>query len=235
MKPDKMRNVFSLILFLSMAACNGQPASPTKIGPADFEKAITASPVQVLDVRTAGEFSTGHLKNALQADWNNRQQFTDRVQYIDKDKPVYIYCLAGGRSAAAAAWLRSNGYSKVVELDGGINAWKRDNLPLEGAVAVKQMTQEEYLSSIPKDKTVLVDFGAPWCPPCVKMNPVLDALEKNKALHFTLFRVDAGVHTDVMKANQVEGIPVFIVYKNGVETWRKQGIVSQEELETQLK
>jgi thiol-disulfide isomerase/thioredoxin len=97
------------------------------------------------------------------------------------------------------------------------------------------MTQEEYLSSIPKDKTVLVDFGATWCPPCVKMAPVLDELEKNKTLHFTLFKVDAGIHTDVMKANNVEGIPVFIVYKNGVETWRKQGIVPKEELEAQLK
>jgi rhodanese-related sulfurtransferase len=230
-----MRNVFSLILFLSLAACKGQTPSTTKIGPVEFEKQITSEPVQVLDVRTTGEFKTGHLKNALQADWNNQQQFTDRVQYIDKDKPVYIYCLAGGRSAAAATWMRNNGYKNVVELDGGINAWKRENRPLEGAVAIKQMTPEEYLTSIPKDKTVLVDFGATWCPPCVKMAPVLDALEQNKNLHFTLFKIDAGVHTDVMKANNVEGIPVFIVYKNGVETWRKQGIVSGEELEAQLK
>jgi rhodanese-related sulfurtransferase/thiol-disulfide isomerase/thioredoxin len=230
-----MRNVFSLILFLSLAACKGQTPSTTKIGPVEFEKQIASEPVQVLDVRTAGEFKTGHLKNALQADWNNQQQFTDRVQYIDKDKPVYIYCLAGGRSAAAATWMRNNGYKNVVELDGGINAWKRENRPLEGAVAIKQMTPEEYLTSIPKDKTVLVDFGATWCPPCVKMAPVLDALEQNKSLHFTLFKIDAGVHTDVMKANNVEGIPVFIVYKNGVETWRKQGIVSGEELEAQLK
>jgi rhodanese-related sulfurtransferase len=230
-----MRNVFSLILFLSLIACKGQNPSPAKVGTADFEKGLSGSDVQVLDVRTAGEFKTGHIKNALQADWNNQQQFTDRVQYVDKDKPVYIYCLAGGRSAAAATWMRNNGYKNVVELDGGINAWKRDNKPLEGAADIKQMTQEEYLSSIPKDKTVLVDFGATWCPPCVKMAPVLDELEKNKTLHFTLFKVDAGIHTDVMKANNVEGIPVFIVYKNGVETWRKQGIVPKEELEAQLK
>jgi rhodanese-related sulfurtransferase len=230
-----MRNVFSVILFLSLVACKGQSPTPVKLNAGEFEKAIEAGNVQVLDVRTAGEFKTGHLKNALQADWNNQQQFTERIQYVDKDKPVYIYCLAGGRSTAAANWMRNNGYKNVVELEGGINAWKRENKPLEGAVEVKQMTLEEYQSSIPKDKTVLVDFGATWCPPCVKMAPVLDELEKNTALHFTLFKVDGGIHLDVMKANNVESLPVFIVYKNGVETWRKQGIVSKEELEAQLK
>jgi len=229
-----MRNAFLLFLFFAQAGCRAQN-SASHLPPADFDKATREANVQVLDVRTAGEFKTGHLSHALQADWNNQSQFTERVQYIDKDKPVYIYCLAGGRSAAAANWMRANGYKNVVELEGGINAWKRMNLPLEGTGNEKQMTQEEYLSSIPADKTVLVDFGATWCPPCVKMAPVVEGLEKNPALHFTLLKIDAGIHTDVMKANNVVGIPVFIVYKNGKETWRKEGIVSKEELEAQLK
>jgi rhodanese-related sulfurtransferase len=94
----------------------------------------------VLDVRKATEFKNGHLKNALQADWTNKQQFFERIKYVDKDRPVYIYCLAGGRSAAAAAWMRENGFTKVVELSGGINAWKNAGKPVEGNTNVKQMT-----------------------------------------------------------------------------------------------
>ena len=67
------------------------------------------------------------------------------------------------------------------------------------------------------------------------MNPVLDELQNNKELNFLLVKVDAGIHTDVMKALNVEPIPVFIVYKEGKEVWRKQGVVSKEELLTQLK
>ncbi len=230
-----MRNVFSFLLFLSMAACKGQTGTEVKLPPQDFEKGISAPAVQVLDVRTAGEFKTGHIKNALQADWNNQQQFAERIQYVDKDKPVYVYCLAGGRSTAAATWMRNNGFTKVVELQGGINAWKRDNKELEGLTAEKQMTMEEYEASIPKDKTVLVDFGATWCPPCIKMAPVIDEIEKDKNLDVQLIKVDAGIHTDVMTALNIEPIPVFIIYKNGKETWRKQGIVSKEELLAQLK
>jgi len=230
-----MRNVFFLFLFLPFIGCKAQNETPSAMNAPEFEKAITAAPVQILDVRTAGEFKTGHIKSALQADWTNQQQFKERVQYVDKDKPVYIYCLAGGRSASAAAWMRNNGYKNVVELTGGINAWKRENKPLEGATEEKQLSVEEYNASIPKDKTVLVDFGATWCPPCVKMVPVLDELEKDKNLSFQLIKIDGGVHLELMKTMNVESLPVFIVYKNGVETWRKQGVVSKEDLITQLK
>jgi thioredoxin-like negative regulator of GroEL len=131
--------------------------------------------------------------------------------------------------------MRKNGFKNVVELTGGINAWKNASKPLEGKSNETQLTVEQYWASIPKDKTTLVDFGATWCPPCVKMNPVLDELQNNKELNFLLVKVDAGIHTDVMKALNVEPIPVFIVYKEGKEVWRKQGVVSKEELLTQLK
>ncbi|MBL7730270.1 MAG: thioredoxin fold domain-containing protein [Chitinophagaceae bacterium] len=231
-----MKNVISFILFLSLVSCKAQTGAAAKLSPADFESAIADGKNQVLDVRTAGEFRTGHIKNALQADWTNQQQFTDRVQYMDKSKTVYIYCLVGGRSASAAEWLRKNGFKSVVELQGGINAWKRDNKPLDGADHLeKQITPEEYNASIPKDKTVLVDFGATWCPPCVKMAPVLDELQQDKNLSFQLVKIDGGVHTDLMKTMNIDALPVFIVYKNGTEVWRKQGVVSKEDLAAQLK
>ena len=136
---------------------------PSKIrltNAADFNKGISGENVQILDVRTAGEYKTGHIKNALQADWNNKDQFNERIQYVDKDKPVYIYCLAGGRSTAAAEWMRKNGFTNVLELTGGINDWKKAERPLEGVSEEKQMTIEEYRAKIPTDKTVLIDFGA---------------------------------------------------------------------------
>ena len=230
-----MRNVFFLVLFSSFLSCKGQADSLAKASADDFNKGISSANVQVLDVRTAGEFKTGYIKNALQADWNNKEQFTERLQYVDKDKPVYIYCLAGGRSAAAADWMRKNGYTNVVELTGGINAWKKAEKPLEGVVAEKQMTIDEYWAMISKDKTVLVDFGAKWCPPCVKMEPILDELLQTKDLNFQLVKIDGGIHTDVMTALNIEPIPFFIVYKNGKEVWRKQGIQTKENLLKQIK
>jgi rhodanese-related sulfurtransferase len=223
----------SILIFL-FSACNAQQKTARSANADDFEKAIGAGNVQVLDVRTGGEFNGGHLKNAMWADWNNKAQFNERIQHVDKTKPVYIYCLSGGRSAAAADWMRENGFTTVVNLEGGINAWKRNNKPVEGSSSEPQMTIEQYNAAIPATGVALVDFGASWCPPCVKMEPVLQALVKEKGSAFQLIKVDGGVHTDVMKQMNVEALPVFIVYKNGKESWRKQGIVSREELLQQL-
>lgn len=230
-----MRNVFFLLLFSGFVSCQGQAGSSIKVTADDFSKGINSNNVQVLDVRTDGEFKTGHIKNALQADWNNKEQFNERIKFVDKDKPVYIYCLAGGRSAAAADWMRKNGYTNVVELTGGINAWKKADKPLEGVAEEKQMSIAEYWAKIPSDKTVLVDFGAKWCPPCVKMEPILNELQQAKDLSFLLVKIDGGVHTNVMNKLNIEPIPFFIIYKKGKETWRKQGMVTKEELLTLLK
>ncbi len=229
-----MKNVYFLFLFFGFLSCRAQPGEGTKIKPDEFEKAIAGNNMQVLDVRTAAEFKTGHIKNAQQADWTQKDQFVDRVQYVDKDRPIYIYCLVGGRSAGAADWMRNNGFKTVIELNGGINAWKAASKPVEGSSNEPQMTIDQYWARIPKDKTTLVDFGATWCPPCIKMNPVIDELETTKDLDLLLLRIDASVHTDVMKILSIEPIPVFIIYQNGKEVWRKQGVVSKAELLAQL-
>ena len=154
---------------------------------------------------------------------------------IDKDKPVYIYCLSGARSAAAAEWLRKNGYIEVLELNGGLNAWKKNNKELEGAKNEKQMSMDEYYSLLNSEAILLVDFGAKWCPPCVKMEPVLAELESDKTVLHKLITIDAGVHTDIQKELSIDALPVFIIYKNGKEVWRKQGLVTKNEFIEQLK
>lgn len=229
-----MKNIFLVASTLLLFACNsvGQPGK--ELEASAFEKAISGNSIQLLDVRTAAEYRSGHIKNSLQADWSDKHQFMDRTQYLDKNNPVYVYCLSGGRSSAAAEWFRKQGYKNVFELRGGIANWKVRGKPVEGGVNTKQMTAAEYQSLINSQSTVLVDFGAPWCPPCKKMEPILNTLQEEHGSHYKLVKVDGGNDIDIMKINKVEAIPVFIIYKNGKEVWRKQGIVSKEELKKNL-
>lgn len=201
-----------------------------------FEKEITAKEnIQILDVRTPGEFFSGHIKNALQADWNNKAEFERRLAFIDKDKAVYVYCLAGGRSAAAADKMRKAGYKNVYELKGGTNAWRAANKSLEGASTEKQMTIDELNATIKGSTIVLVDFGASWCPPCKQMEPVLKSLTENNKDKFTLLKVDGGRDQDILQAYKVTALPVFIVFKDGKQIWRKDGIATEKEIAEQLK
>lgn len=223
-----MKNIIHLIAALFVLnACNAD-AQPTNLSVEEFEKAITKPDVQILDVRTAGEYNAGHIQHALQADWTNEQQFKERTTSLNKNIPVYTYCLSGGRSGAAMEWLNAHGY-KAYNLTGGFNAWKSKNKPVENAVLVKQLQLAEYMAQIPADKTVLVDFGAVWCPPCKKMLPVLDSLSKARP-EMVLIKIDGGQQTNILKELNIENFPTFIMYKGGKEVWRKEGIVSGEEL-----
>jgi rhodanese-related sulfurtransferase len=200
-----------------------------------FEKGIQQPGVQIFDVRTAGEFSSGHLSNALQADFTKKDEFTARVQFLDKKKPVYVYCLSGGRSRGAAKWMRENGFENVVELQGGINAWKQAGKPLEGvADNSPQQTLSDYNKSISVKGYVLTDVGAKWCPPCRQMEPVL---EQFFSAHKNVKKVvvDGGKDQDVMKSISAGSLPTFIIYKDGKEVWRKEGVLELKELEQQIK
>ncbi len=223
-----MRLLMVSALFL-LLSCNSGAQTGKEVTADQFEKEIQLPNIQLLDVRTAGEYRSGHIKSALQANWNDQSEFADRTSALDKQKPVYIYCLSGPRSSAAAEWLKANGFQQVVELSGGFSNWKRSGKAVEGMADVKQMTMNDYQQQIAGKEYVLVDFGAEWCPPCRKMEPIVnDFLAKQKEISF--FKIDGGIHTDLMKQLNAEGLPTFILLKNGQEVWRHKGVLTPEEL-----
>lgn len=119
----------SLILLLFSGAAVAQ--SKNILPPAEFQQAIQVKGIQLLDVRKPEEFTAGHIKGATLANWQDQEAFKTQAAKLDKTKPVYVYCLAGVRSAKAAGWLTEQGFTKVVNLEGGIEAWKKAGKPLE--------------------------------------------------------------------------------------------------------
>jgi thioredoxin len=222
-----MKKYSFIVLAFLFTACQAQ--TKFSLSTDEFEKGMTMDSAQILDVRTSAEFNSGHINNALLADWNDTKEFERRISFINKNKPVYVYCLSGGRSGNAASSMRKNGFKNVLELKGGINAWRASNKNIIGKSNALQMTTEEYNKAI-NNKLVLVDFGAIWCAPCRQMAPILDNVEKKYKGKFTLLKIDAGKDENLVKLNNVTALPVFIIYKNGKQIWRKDGVVSEEEL-----
>ena len=226
---------FSLGCLLLFLACTSNGQKNLTATPDKFSRAIQADNIQLLDVRTADEYKSGHIKNALQANWLNRAEFDDRTSHLDKQKPIFIYCLSGGRSGAAAQALVALGYT-VTNLEGGINAWKRENMPLEGVNPnTPQTTMKAFEGQIMSKEIVLVDFGAVWCPPCKKMEPVLQEFMAENDNKLMLLKMDGGIETELMKNLNVEALPTFILYVHGKEVKRKQGLVSKEEFNAWIK
>lgn len=130
-----MRNSFILfsivIAFLgAMLSCNGQVKSASDLKPSDFKNQIEKPGAQIIDVRTPQEFQSGHILGSVNIDWYD-PAFKSKVSSLDKAKPVYVYCAVGGRSGQAKTMLEGLGFTNVNNLSGGIEAWKKMNLPLE--------------------------------------------------------------------------------------------------------
>jgi thioredoxin len=218
-------------LLLLMSFCFR--AQSQVLEPKHFDSSVSGKQVQLLDVRTKDEYAKGHLSNSMHADWNDKDEFKRRTEFLDKSTPVYVYCLSGGRSHAAAEALRKQGYS-VYELKGGLTGWKAASLHVEQAEGSKDLSIEEFNHIIGKEGTVLVDFGAPWCPPCRQMIPVVDDFEKSQP-DVRVIRLNVDESASAAKSLKIDALPTFIVFKNGVETWRRVGIAKMSEFKKQAK
>lgn len=88
-----------------------------------YADAILGNKVQLVDVRTATEFNSGHIKNAINIDFFNASNFIKAFEKLDKTKPVYLYCRSGARSQKAARKLANLGFYQIFDLKGGYMRW----------------------------------------------------------------------------------------------------------------
>lgn len=84
----------------------------------------------VLDVREDSEYQSGHVLNARHIPLGKLSQ---RVGELEKyrEQPIVVVCRSGNRSCAASALLGKQGFSQIYNLNGGVTAWRKANLPLE--------------------------------------------------------------------------------------------------------
>ncbi|WP_209402060.1 rhodanese-like domain-containing protein [Pseudozobellia sp. WGM2] len=113
-----MRKIILVLLFASILfGCDETDSkSITELTFEDVETGI------LLDVRTPQEYNKGHIEQSINIDWLGNE-FLETAKDLNKNKPVYVYCKKGGRSAKAAKFLDSLGFERVIDLKGGYDAY----------------------------------------------------------------------------------------------------------------
>ncbi|HLN94853.1 MAG TPA: rhodanese-like domain-containing protein [Flavobacterium sp.] len=87
------------------------------------ERLATDTNPVILDVRTEDEWNDGYIPGALHIDIYKGQGFVYEVDQLDKERPYYVYCKAGGRSAQACAIMGQLGFTTTYNLVGGFSQW----------------------------------------------------------------------------------------------------------------
>ena len=83
----------------------------------------------VLDIRTPGEFQSGHLPDAILVDFYS-QTFSDQLNRLDKEKSYLVYCRTGNRSTNSLGLFKKLKFDKIYHMSTGISGWKLQDLPV---------------------------------------------------------------------------------------------------------
>lgn len=208
------------------------------LGPQEFKAAADQKNGLYLDVRTPGEVAHGQLPGATVIDIND-PRFDQKVALLPKDRPIFVYCASGNRSSAAGELMVRMGFPEVYELVGGIGGWARAGYPLELPAnpppAPPGLSPAELDAIFKSDARVLVDYQTPWCAPCKKMSPVVDALGEAWKGKVRVVRVDVEQSEALAAREKVQSVPTFVLYVDGKERWRKSGELAREVIEAELR
>jgi len=230
-----MKNHLFVILAASTLifnSCSNAQTKNTNLSATEFAEKIKALPTApVIDVRSPEEFSKGHLQNAKNINWNGND-FQKQVSTLDKSKPIFIYCLSGGRSSSAASQMRSEGFKEVYELNGGLMKWRAANLSetTNSKKSAAGMSKQQFDALLNYDKLVLIDFYADWCIPCKKMKPYLDEISKEMADKVIVVLINADDNQPLCKELNIDALPVLQLYKKKRMTWSNTGFISKEDV-----
>ncbi len=116
----------SMLLFQTFKRNDGRSVNPTQA-----TLLINREDAHVIDVRDPGEFASGHLPDAKNIPLGKLAESAAQIEKM-KGKPVILCCATGIRSGKAVAEVEKLGIERVVNLEGGVQAWASAGLPLAG-------------------------------------------------------------------------------------------------------
>jgi len=228
--------LLTFLLSLSIVAIvhAQQKAETPKLTLEAFEKKLYQSPhPQILDVRSADEFSENHLTGAINLVDVERLSFGKKGEAFNKNEPVFVYSINNGRSGTVANQLRTQGFNEVYELPGGIAHWIGAGKPIESN-AGKGISIEEFRKAIAARNLVLVDVGAKHCGGCKKLAPIVDEIGNEQADKLKIMKIELYDNRELVSTLGIEAVPTLILYKEGKPVWKKSGTMSKAEIQESL-
>ena len=124
-----------ILNILALSAISKSEENPTDVEASDIENLVKNKEF-LLDVREEYEYQDGHIKGAVNLPL---REILGKKDSLPKDKDIYVYCRSGHRSADAVNFLKSLGFEKVHNVEGGFidisfNEYHKDKGNLENSI-----------------------------------------------------------------------------------------------------
>ena len=130
MKPKSAIFVVFLLLCNILTAQVPDSLKYISIHPFEFQQTYKLDDKPLLiDVREFFEYKKSRLKNAVNVPSSGDLDFT--ADTLNKKSSLFLYCTSGFRSKRVAKFFFDKGFTKLYSLDGGINAWKKEKMPVD--------------------------------------------------------------------------------------------------------
>jgi adenylyltransferase/sulfurtransferase len=107
-------------LSVNAESCAASAAGVAEIEPAELERGLASGTLRLLDVRSAEERAIARLDGGLHIPLS---ELEGRLDELARDQPLVVYCKVGSRSARAVQLLLEHGFTRVLNLAGGIDRW----------------------------------------------------------------------------------------------------------------
>jgi phage shock protein E len=118
-----------LLMFFSFNTLNAQ--TKMEVNSIQVDSILkTDSKLIVLDVRTRGEFTEGHVRGAINIDFHQPDAL-DRINKLDKNAKYIVYCRTKNRSGIVVNNMVQNGFKTIYQMMDGIVGWNMNKLPVE--------------------------------------------------------------------------------------------------------
>ena len=125
-----LKLVFILpLLFISSCQNQAELTEITIINPEEMKVLLKENEVQLVDVRSVEEFNKHFIQGAENIVFDDN--FDIKLDHLDKEKPVVVYCKKGGRSGRCAKVLQQKGFKKIYDLKGGLSQWIKEGNEVE--------------------------------------------------------------------------------------------------------
>lgn len=187
---------------------------------------------QLLDIRSHEKFTKGHIKNAVNIDFEDDSFESLVVKYFDKNSPLYFYGGSDFMSENAKVFLTDIGFKNITCLAGGFSEWISKSKPYASSNEVFEpiaaYTPTNFENTIATNALVFVYLKTPSCGFCKKMDPFI--LKQARNHNYRMLKIDIEENENMSYYFDAHETPTMLIFKNRRQVWKRTGAMDEREL-----